>query len=383
MKVLEAYSNSFTSEGGVEVHLSDLCKCLKNRGHEVTVLSYAEAGPKVEIIDGINILRIRIPHILLLLRYPGIIILSLKMGYLAQKMRIDVVHAHGYTAAMAGAFVAKILHKPIVATFHLAPQYTDRPLLFLELIEKQVRAIFMSYLSLIICVSMSTLRELRRSGVVSNNITLQWNWVPLSTVSLDKNFVESEEKISPENLSKTINIISVGRLSSQKGFDLLIHAVRSLVKEGLDIDVKIIGEGSERNHLFQMCIDLGLDKNIELVGRVSDEKKILLIKSSDIFILPSRFEGLPLTILEAMYLGKPVIATDVGGIKEIITDGCDGVLIKPNVPSLILSLKSVIAHPFFRNKIAEKARKTVEARFSPDNCRKTVYLLENLAKRGS
>ena len=146
MKILEVYANSFVTEGGVETHLKDLCKCLKAKGDSVTILSYSEQGPRTEIISGIRIFRIKIPSIILLLRYPSFIILGFMITYYCRKMRIDVVHIHGYTAAMAGALTKNLLHKPVVATFHLGPQYTNRPLVFFEPFEKRARCVLMSTL---------------------------------------------------------------------------------------------------------------------------------------------------------------------------------------------------------------------------------------------
>ena len=134
-------------------------------------------------------------------------------------------------------------------------------------------------------------------------------------------------KMGIPRLSKyPIQILAIGRLSSQKGFDILIHTLYLLKKEGCDVHLKIMGDGLEKQSLLALCRKLGLSSDIELIGRVEDYQKINLIQSADIFVVPSRFEGLPLTILEAMYLRKPVVGTEIDAIKEVITSGYNGVL---------------------------------------------------------
>lgn len=379
MRVLEVYACYYPNVGGVEVHIHDLCECLKTRGHQVSVLTYAQNGPSFETIDEIGVRRIKIPNLLLLPRYVGIIVLAFLIEYFATKMKIDVVHVHGYMPAMSGGLVEKISRRPVVATFHLPPKYTDRPLLFFEWFERRVRARWLSYLSTIIGVSKYTLLELSKIGVETDNMRLIWNWVPSSIVQSEKDKDKSGEQISLKNIpNKTINIISVGRLSPHKGFDILIAAIYYLTKSGFNLHAKIVGDGPEKFNLAKMCVDYGLESRIEFTGRISEKEKISLVKSSDIFVVSSRYEGLPLTVLEAMYLGTPVVATNVSGVPEIISEGCNMVLTEPNVESLLAALKSVIINPVLGVKMAKRARKTVDEKFSLQNCAETVSHLESL-----
>jgi glycosyltransferase involved in cell wall biosynthesis len=201
------------------------------------------------------------------------------------------------------------------------------------------------------------------------------NWVPSSIVELKKT-----AKMDIPRLSKyPIQILAIGRLSSQKGFDILIHAVHLLKKEGYDIHLKIIGDGLERQPLLALCRKLGLSSNIEFTGKVEDSQKINLIQSVDIFAVPSRFEGLPLTILEAMYLGKPVVGTEIGAIKEVITNGYNGILAQPNAKSLASAIKSVMVNPSFSDNLSQNGKETVQEKFSHNNCLYTVAILERMS----
>lgn len=380
MRVLQVYSSYFPKMGGVEVHLHDLCECLKRRGHHIVVLTYAEEGSRYESVNGVDVQRVKIPKILLLSRYPSVILLCFMIWFLIRGKRIDLIHVHGYVAALAGAIVKPILKKPVVATFHLSPRYTNRPIPILEKVERRIGNTLTSVLDAVINISEHNLVEMKRSGIKNQNHVLIRNWVPLSTVSLEENGAEGQLRNSVSS-TDFVNIISVGRLSFQKGFDILVKAASILMRKGKSFHVKIIGDGGERNHLLHMCANLGLEENIELIGRVTDKEKVSIIKASDIFVLSSRFEGLPLTVLEAMYLKKPVIATDVNGMNEIITNGISGLLVEPNEKSLAEALELLISNLHLRQEMAKNARETVEKRFSSRNCIYTVSILEKLIRR--
>ena len=132
--------------------------------------------------------------------------------------------------------------------------------------------------------------------------------------------------------------ISVGRLTQQKGYDLLITAFAMLLQNQPDARLTIVGEGAERNYLEQLITRLGLVDKVYLVGQ--KENVLPLVESSDIFVSSSRYEGFSNAILEAMALGKLVVATNCeGGTRDMIVDGETGVLAKnPSVSELFEAL---------------------------------------------
>jgi glycosyltransferase involved in cell wall biosynthesis len=122
--------------------------------------------------------------------------------------------------------------------------------------------------------------------------------------------------------------VIAGRLEEQKGHDLLFEALSKLVKAGLDFTLVVAGEGSRRHWLEQQALSLGLSPRVQFVGQVEDVGGLLA--AADAVLLPSRWEGLPLVLLEAMARARPVVATAVGGVSDVLEDGVTGTLVPPN-----------------------------------------------------
>jgi glycosyltransferase involved in cell wall biosynthesis len=140
-------------------------------------------------------------------------------------------------------------------------------------------------------------------------------------------------------------LIFVGQLHKRKGVDDLVRAMR-----GINYLCVIVGEGPEKRYLTNLVEELGLG-NVVLTGAIPREELISLYLGSTVFVLPSTAEALPLTILEAMSSGLPVVSTRVGAIPEIIKNDVNGKLIQPHdVSGLEKGIKFLISNP----EIAEK-----------------------------
>ncbi|MEO5987877.1 MAG: glycosyltransferase, partial [Candidatus Eisenbacteria bacterium] len=119
-----------------------------------------------------------------------------------------------------------------------------------------------------------------------------------------------------------------GRLESQKGHGVLLDALAEVWKRGLDFTLAIAGDGALRGALEQRAQELGLAHKIHFLGQLEDIGP--LFAAADAVVLPSLWEGLPLTLLEAMVRARPVVATTVGGIPEVVIPGENGQLVPPN-----------------------------------------------------
>lgn len=149
-----------------------------------------------------------------------------------------------------------------------------------------------------------------------------------------------------------IVLITVGRLSKEKNQIMMIHVLAEVVKEYHNIRLIIVGDGKERGYLEQEAANLGVKKNIEFVGKVVDVENYLC--NADIFLLSSLYEGVPLSILEAMAAGLPIVSTNVGGIKDIVTD--NGVLVPPNdVNKMKEAIIELIQKPEFRQELGKRS----------------------------
>jgi glycosyltransferase involved in cell wall biosynthesis len=144
---------------------------------------------------------------------------------------------------------------------------------------------------------------------------------------------------------------AVGRLDAMKGFDLLLHAVSRLS----DVRVIIVGEGDERPRLERLAAEQGISNRVSLPGW--DDNPRNWLSKFDVFTLPSRSEGFPLTLVEAMFAGLPIIASQVGSVAEAVTDEETGLLVEPgNVEELTKGLARLRDNPSLRQELGAKAR---------------------------
>jgi glycosyltransferase involved in cell wall biosynthesis len=154
-------------------------------------------------------------------------------------------------------------------------------------------------------------------------------------------------------------LIMVARFVPQKDHRLLLHALRRIESAW---SLMLVGDGPCRKAIQELAAELGLARQIQFLGERSDIAELLA--EADIFLLPSRWEGLPISILEAMRAGLPVIATDVGGVAEAVTDGITGCLVAvQNVEHLRAKLQQLIESPELMSRMGQNGRNRYEADF--------------------
>ena len=156
-------------------------------------------------------------------------------------------------------------------------------------------------------------------------------------------------------------IISIGRLVPWKGFALLIETMPTLLKRNPETTLFIAGDGPDRETLKNKIAELGLESNIVLLGKLSQEKLFEYIKASDVFALNTAYEGFSHQILEVMTLGTPVITTPAGGNTEIIEDNKTGILVPYNdLVFLEKAVEVLCADSVLRNSIIKNAQERVK-----------------------
>jgi glycosyltransferase involved in cell wall biosynthesis len=177
----------------------------------------------------------------------------------------------------------------------------------------------------------------------------------------------------------------VGNLTPQKGQVFLLRSIKKLLIEELPIILVVAGDGPLRRPLESMAKELGISESVRFLGQRSDLPEIL--RSIDVLAGASLREGFPISVLEAMASGKPVVTTNVGGNKEAVLDGVTGFIVSPENPDELASaLKRVLLDEKLRQRMGNAARRRVEEHFSAQKMvKKTEELYETLlrAKRSS
>ena len=193
----------------------------------------------------------------------------------------------------------------------------------------------------------------------------------IKSIAPNSNIVVINNAIKIPNISvKKENDIPVflflGALIKRKGVIDFLTAANQLIKSGVsDFKIFIAGTGEEEEKLAEYTIKNGLTDIVQFLGWINNEQKTELLKQSDILVLPSYNEGLPIAILEALSYGLPVISTNVGSISEAVIDGTNGFLYTPgDVDKLAMNMKQIVEAPNLWNKFSSESRNIAEQKFS-------------------
>ncbi len=165
-------------------------------------------------------------------------------------------------------------------------------------------------------------------------------------------------------------VLSVGRLAPQKGHHYLLQAVPAVLAQWPQTVFALVGDGSSRPELEAEAQRLGIESQVRFLGTQANVPDWLA--AADVFVLPSISEGLPVALLEAMIAGRAVVATDVGGVGEVVQDGQTGRLVPPaDVPALAQGLLDLLQDEAKRSRLAAAGQERV----------KRDYTLEEMCKR--
>ncbi|MDP4189427.1 MAG: glycosyltransferase family 4 protein [Bacteroidota bacterium] len=225
-------------------------------------------------------------------------------------------------------------------------------------------------------------------GIITNTHSIKhiydsYGWFKDDFVKVIYNGVEDFEHDEimpvPETYRGKKIILSAGRLAYQKGFDFLIKSADILSQKRHDLIFIIAGSGRLEKQLRSQIKLCGLEGSVKLMGYCNDIHKI--IHWCDLFVLSSRFEGMPNSILEAMAAGKAIVASDVNGNSELIKDKETGLIVPPNNPLAIAgAIEKLIDRPDLLEQLGQNGRKRVHDYFSLNimNQKLEEYLLKKL-----
>ena len=172
---------------------------------------------------------------------------------------------------------------------------------------------------------------------------------------------------TPPPSARPCTVVSVGRLRHPKDFATLVRAMAALAPGTARL--RIVGDGPDRSAVASEIAGLGLDHAVELLGTRDDVGDLLA--DADLFVLSSESEGLPMSVLEAMAAGLPVVASAVGGVPELVRDGETGTLVPPgDSRALAVAIERLAADPALRERMGAAGHRRAEREFSLDRCRR-------------
>jgi glycosyltransferase involved in cell wall biosynthesis len=178
--------------------------------------------------------------------------------------------------------------------------------------------------------------------------------------------VESVRKIL--GLANRTVVLYVGRLTRSKGLEYLIRCIPEVRREIRNLTLVICGKGESREPLAKEVSTLGLQDIVEFRGEVSEQLLPLYYGASNVVVLPSLFEAMPIVLLEAMSMARPLVASNVGGVPEVVQDGVTGLLVPPQDPSaLARAIVTVGADGELARNLGANGQKLVEEKFTWDS----------------
>jgi glycosyltransferase involved in cell wall biosynthesis len=185
--------------------------------------------------------------------------------------------------------------------------------------------------------------------------------------------------------SSATRLLCVGRLSEEKGQALLLESIAALAAEGLCVQLHIVGDGPDRRWLEDYASQLGVASSIVFEGWIDEAKLLALYSNTDIFVLSSLAEGIPMVLIEAMALEKPCVAPRIAGIPELIDHGVDGLLFSvADVEDLSRQIRNLLQSSKLREQMGKRAREKVVREYDMTrNCERFAMTIEQqLASQG-
>jgi len=270
-----------------------------------------------------------------------------RMIRMLRDLRLDVIHSHEFDMAFYGALAARWLGVRHVITMHGSDKV-------MEVARRRVALRMAASLSAeTVTVSHHSRRYMEEHlpmpmgcvGVVHNGVPDRPG---------DREATRDALKIADDE----VLVLSVGNLRPRKGHAVLVKAMGELATDPSlpRWKLAIAGDGPEREPLARLARDLGIADRVQLLGQREDVPD--LQAAADVYAMPSNWEGLPMAILEAMFGGCPIVASDVGGIAEAVTPGQEGFLVPPQDPhALAEALRPLVADAATRARMGEAARR--------------------------
>ena len=278
-----------------------------------------------------------------------------KLLKICRDENVVIWHGHDYKTNALGLLLNRFWPMRLVTTLHGWVKNTARTPLYYR-----IDRLCLPRYERVFCVSEDLYDAARRSGVARGKCVLLENGI--DTVEYARSQTTDEAKRALGVPAGEFLIGAVGRLSPEKGFDLLIRSVKSLRDAGHPVRLHIVGEGDDRPRLEALRGELGLEECVSLPGWRSDVRGDF--EAMDLFALSSLREGLPNVVLEAMALGVPCLATRIAGVPKLIEHGVSGELVPPGDGSALTGgISRLLGDSELRLRYAEAGRAALAASY--------------------
>ncbi len=271
------------------------------------------------------------------------------------------IHTHfAWGNAFIAMYVSKLLDVPFSVTVHADDIFG------LNYLERERLQYLLKNTNKVIAIS-----QFNKDYLVNNNLCLEEKLVVIHCGI----FLDRFKFINHYQYNKIFKIITLpSGFVEKKGFDILLDALRKLVEMDKLIECYVVGtdlDGKRLNHYMEASTDLGIENNVKFIGAVSQDKLTELYNQCNMFVLPcvkdknNKIDGIPVSLMEAMAVGLPVISTKLSGIPELIEHGRNGLLATPNnSDDLVHLIMCLMDDPILSEQLAKSARKKVEQEFN-------------------
>jgi glycosyltransferase involved in cell wall biosynthesis len=351
--------------GGAEKMIYSVVKTMDKRKFEVSVAQLRNCDQS--IIDDLK--RARIP-VFTIRRKKHKLDIPFFWNFIRviHQVSPEVIHTHNFDANLYGRLFGKLMGvKKIFAHEHGALQERGK-----------YKRFFDRLLSMITCKIIAVSKNVRdiivnKEKIQKEKVTIIGNGVDLDEFTPQlKGTTSVRESLSLSPSCKVIGMVA--RLSHHKNHRVLLEAMPYVIDKHPDTYLILVGNGSQRTNLKKLTSALKIEKNVIFLGHRRDIAQILPM--FDIFVLSTKVEGFGISLVEALAMEKPCIATNTGGISDIISDGVNGILVpKDNHFSLAKAILKLIDDESFAYRLGQNGRKTAMARFDIKNIVKKIEIL--------
>jgi glycosyltransferase involved in cell wall biosynthesis len=322
--------------GGAEIHLHEIFKRIATEHEVVLVSSKFAGGNKVEIIDGIKVIRVGNKF---LFNYAA-------FWYFMRKLRREKFDVIVDDISKVPLFTPLYTKKPLVAIDHhlhgriLFKELPPPLATYIYLLEK-LMPMFYKKIPFVV-VSRSTKEELMAKGIPEQKITIVYNGI-------------NPNSYAPGTKSAKPQVIYFGRVKKYKQIDQLVKAFCKVRKKIAGAELIVAGKGDYKE-LERLVRKLGLKSSVKLIGEVNDREKVKMLQRAWVFVTPSMKEGWAISVIEANACGTPAIAYNVPGLRDSINDGETGLLVPySNIEELANAIVSILTDSELRQRLSSGA----------------------------